>query len=143
MAQTKLGEFTTYVFPDEFNRDSLVSAIRYGSTIAAFNLKIFSLNIRPSIEPVTVSGGGFEIKGTVGLIKYFSFKPSINVYKDGIEYVPPVQVTFNRTEKKQEKYSLYDFYFTDKLALGVSACYVLEVPHYMISSPFCFTATNK
>ncbi len=142
MAQAALAEFTTYVFPDEFSRASLVSAIRAGHTIAAYNARLYSLNARPSVAPATAAGNTFEIKGSAGLNSYNGFKPSFNIYKDGEKYTPGSPVLFMRGAKRHKGYITYDFSFGDTLAAGGSACYVFEIPHYMISSPYCF-ATEK
>ncbi len=140
MAQAALAEFTTYVFPDEFSRASLVSAIRAGHTIAAYNAKLLSLNARPSISPVTATENTFEVKGSVGLNSYNGFKPSLNIYKDGEKHEPEQPVSFTRGKKNTKGYVAYDFSFGDRLAAGESACYVFEIPHYMVSSPYCFAS---
>jgi hypothetical protein len=143
IAQATLGDFATYVFPDEFNRDSLVSAIRNGNTIAAFNAKIYSLNARPSLKSVAAAGNTFEIEGRVGLNSYNGYKPSLIVYKDGVEYSPSSPATFVRGKKNAKQYVSYEFSFGDNLAPGTSACYVFEITHFIISSPYCFTAGNN
>ncbi|MFA6450138.1 MAG: hypothetical protein WCX65_11745 [bacterium] len=138
MAQTTLGDNTTYVFPDAFNRESLVSALRAGSAIAAFNAKILSLNMKPSQTPVVLTSDAFEVKGAIALKSYNGFKPSIVVYKNGVEFAPAVPATLTRGEKGAKNYFAYDFSFGDKLAPGATACYVFEIPHYIVSSSFCF-----
>jgi predicted metal-dependent phosphoesterase TrpH len=141
LIQAALGEFTTYVFPDEFNRESLVAAIRNGGTIAAFNAKINFLNMRPSLTPRAVAGNEFEIKGAFELKTQNGPKPALVVYKDGVEYTPRVPARFVRTGAKNRKgFIPYELSFGGALAAGESACYVFEIPHYMFSSPYCLVA---
>ncbi|MFA6449087.1 MAG: hypothetical protein WCX65_06465 [bacterium] len=138
MLQATLGDFTTYIFPDEFNHDSLVSAIRNGYTVAAFNAKINSLNMRPSLAPVATAGNAFGIKGSVSLKMAGGPKPSIVIYKGGEKYMTQSPAILTRASKSSKGYSQFEFSFGDKLAPGESACYAFEIPHYMFSSPYCF-----
>ena len=141
MGQTVLGEFTTYVFPDEFDNEALAEAIRSGHTLAAFNSRLFKINMRPSLEPVALPGGAFEIKAAVGTKFYKGFKPELVVYRNGEEYTPPA-LEFEKRDKKKGAYSVYTLSFSDTLAPGDTACYVFEIPHYMFSSPYCFTGAQ-
>ncbi len=138
LMQATLGDFATYVFPDRFERDTFIDAFRAGHTIAAFNAKIESLSARPAFEPAAVGADGFEVRGAVSLKLLGGPKPVIVVYKDGDEFKPTIPAKLERKGKSVKSYTPYEFTFGDKPAPGATACYVVEIPHYMISSPYCF-----
>jgi hypothetical protein len=141
MSQTVFGEFTTYVFPDEFTPGSMLQALHAGHVIAAFNARLFGLNRRPSVATVPVpAGDAYEIKGAVGVKAYNGYKASLTIYKDGGTYTPPAAPVFTRRDKKSKGYTVYDFSFTLAAAPGESSCYVFEIPHYVMSSPYCIAA---
>ncbi len=140
LVQTTLGEFTTYILSDELNSISLEKAIRNGNTIAAFNAKLFGINERPSNIPRTIDNNEFKIEGTFGLKAGNGQKASMIVYKNGEPFSPTYAVSFERGEKKRKGYATYDFSFGDVIKPGGTSCYVFEIPRYVVSSPFCYTA---
>jgi hypothetical protein len=140
LVQTTLGDFTTYILSDEFNSASLEKALRNGSTIAAFNAKLFRINERPSNSPRAVDGNEFKIEGALGVKVGTGPKAAMIVYKNGEVFTPENAVSFERGEKAQKGYTTYNFSFGDKIKPGGVSCYVFEIPQYVVSSPFCYTA---
>ncbi len=140
LVQATIGEFTTYILPDEFNSASMVKALRNGNTIAAFNAKLFKISERPSNTIRNAAGNEFSIKGTLGLKVGLGPKASMIVYKNGEVFTPKNPVTFERGEKLQKGYVTYNFSFGDKIEPGAASCYVFEIPQYVVSSPYCYTA---
>lgn len=143
MSQTVLGEFTTYAYPDEFSRASLLEAFRRGRLVAAFNARMIELNERPDIQTRTAPAGGLAITGTAAAKFYNGYKPELVLYKNGEPYAPVKAPSFTRREKKVKGYTLYDFSFTIEPDAAADACFVFEIPHYVMSSPYCLAPEMK
>lgn len=140
MMQTQIGDYFTYVFPDDLTRDSVVAAFAAGHTFAAFNAKVRSLSARPAFKPYDAPGGAFSVSGTIDIKLLGGPKAKFILYKNGEEYAPSTPVSFVRGKKGAKGYTDFSFSFGDKLKPGESACYAFEIPHYMYSSQYCYTA---
>ena len=139
LLQSSLGEFTAYVFPDKFTRESMIAAIRNGNTLAAFNAVVSEINMRPALSSRRLPGGSFEISGVVGLRIQNGPKPAFNIYKNGEKYSPRNPSSFERGKKDAKGYITYSFSFGDAVKSDEESCYVFEIPHYILSSPYCFS----
>jgi len=140
LMQASLGDFTTYAFSDAFSIDSLYQAVKAGHTIAAFNAKIDAINMRPSLQKRQTSAAGFNINAEIELKTINGPKPVLNIYKNGEKTSTASAPVLKRGEKASKYYTKYELSFGDSLASGESACYVFEIPHYVFSSPYCFSA---
>jgi hypothetical protein len=141
MSQTVTGEFITYAFPDTFTRESLLAAMHSGHLVAAFNARLLALNQRPGIRTRTTPDGDLHISGTAATRFYNGYKPELIIYKNGDDFEPAEPAVFTRRDKKSKGYSVYDFSFTVSADPGAKTCFSFEIPHYIMSSPYCLAAT--
>ena len=141
MAQTVTGEFTTYAFPDEFTRESLFQAMRAGHLLALFNARLMGLNERPHVNPAPAPDGKLTITGAAATKFYNGYAPELIIYKNGDPFTPAAPATFDQRGKKGG-YTVYDFSFTVPADPDAVACYVFEIPHYLMSSPYCLAPAS-
>jgi hypothetical protein len=140
LAQALIGDYYTYVMPDEFTRKSLAEAMTAGHTIAGFNAKVLFINRRPSFEFAPVSDGNVTISGGLAIKPLPGVKLKLVIHKNGAEYTPSVPPELTLKGKSSKGYAPHEMKFSDTLTSGESACYVFEIPRHMISSPYCFKA---
>ncbi len=140
LAQTHFADFYTHVLADEFARESLKAGMLAGHTIAGFNAKLLFISARPSFKPAAAPGATFSVKGGVAIKTVAGVPPSLVVYKNGEEAAISAPPVLEKRGKAAKGYLSFELSFGDTLRPGETACYVFEIPRYMISSPYCYEA---
>lgn len=132
--QSLIGRITTFVFPDTFSKEGILSSIRQGKTVAASNIEELSLNISPSLETSRLSDGKFKIEGGIRVVKGHIPPKQVIVYKDGERY----KTVILRSKGPSHVLSQTFFFSFEDIVTESASCYTLEVHEFMITSPFCF-----
>jgi len=140
LAQAHFADFYTHILADEFSRESLKAGMLAGHTIAGFNTKLLFISARPSFKPAAALGASFAVKGGVAIKTVAGVQPSLVVYKNGEEAATAAPAVLEKRGKAAKGYSTFELSFGDTLRPGETACYVFEIPRYMISSPYCYKA---
>lgn len=132
--QYLFGSTKTFIFADALKQRSIMDALNLGQTIAGKNLDIIDFTPYPSKITQELPNRKVEIKAALLLPSdIIDNPPSIVFYKNGVLFQ-------TRDLKVEDRIKgIFSFDFADVLTDYKDVCYNIELPQYMMTSPFCFS----
>ncbi|HRY60408.1 MAG TPA: hypothetical protein P5096_03440 [Patescibacteria group bacterium] len=117
----------TYIFPDQFTKQSTIEAIKNGKTIATRGVWGVYVSYPPSSfnQPMNKLQIIIKLKEGLGNV---TKKITVNIYKNGNLHK---KITAQPSPKQKGVYAV-------EVMPKESGCYVFEMVGYLVTSPYCY-----